>query len=363
MRERELGSVVLLVEVRCGAANWEVRWLGGKIMYQLIVSYLLMTHCMAIAPRDDSAEAPKSAGVLVLDNCDPEYQGKVKFEDNLTLFDLKGNQVFRIPEFNNCESIGSSHMIATDSRRGSIWVIENAANRIRRFDLFGKEELTIHGVSGSALAVDLETGNIWALVGGRIGAGKTIVFDRSGKEIGTHPISGWDIVYDAKAKSFWIAEQRLTKITAATGAVQFSNEVATWCASSVDIDPNSGAVWVAVRQYSAGMGIDRLVKFGAHGKELQSVPLGNSPSRVSVDPISGNVWVATFGKSLELFTNDGKRRDKFPLEALTVQADPFGSDAWVVTPTNLLRVNMHGEIMKRASHVKRTSQAWISAIP
>src|SRR5262249_42776360 len=154
--------------------------------------------------------------ILVLDDCDEQYRGKDAYEDNLTLLDFTGKQRFRLSGFNNCQSIGSSRMIATDPARKAIWVLENVAHRIRRFDLAGKETLTIAGVHGSAIAVDPETGNVWALVGeGGIGSGKTVVFDDQGGEVASHAISGWDIVYDPKSKAFWIAEKKLTKISAA----------------------------------------------------------------------------------------------------------------------------------------------------
>src|SRR5689334_20834453 len=103
--------------------------------------------CAAVAGFPPSQEA-KPTGILVFDNCDG---------DNLTLLDSAGEQAFRVPGFDNCESIGSSRMIATDPTRKCLWVIENAANRIRRFDLAGKETLAIGGVHGSAIAIDPET--------------------------------------------------------------------------------------------------------------------------------------------------------------------------------------------------------------
>src|SRR5437763_1410400 len=77
---------------------------------------------------------PRMTGILVLDDCDDQYQGKAEYRDNLTLLDSAGNQAFRISGFNNCESIGSSKMVAADPARMCIWVIENVAHRIRRFD-------------------------------------------------------------------------------------------------------------------------------------------------------------------------------------------------------------------------------------
>jgi DNA-binding beta-propeller fold protein YncE len=315
------------------------------------------------APVPDRGTKP--LGILVLDNCDELYQGKAEYKDNLTLIDPAGKQIFRTSGFNNCESIGSSRMIAADRQRKCIWVIENVAHRIRRFDLAGKEALTIDGVHGSAVAVDPETGNVWALANeGQIGKGRTVVFDERGKEVASHNIAGWDIAYDRKAKAFWIAEKHLTKITAATGKVVFSAEISSWCASSVDVDPRSGAAWVAVRKHSQVDGSsNRLLKFGADGQQLAAIDLGqNAPFRVSVDPDDGSVWVAHMRRSVERFSADGRSEAEFPVTALAVQVAPRGGAVWVVTPTEVQRMSRKGDVTQRVSHAGKTSQAWIASL-
>ena len=45
-----------------------------------------------------SSHGPAVRGILVLDNCDPEFTGKATFDDNLTYF---GALVFRATGFNN----------------------------------------------------------------------------------------------------------------------------------------------------------------------------------------------------------------------------------------------------------------------
>jgi DNA-binding beta-propeller fold protein YncE len=309
-------------------------------------------------------EKPKRTGILVLDNCDEQFQGKVEYEDNLTLLDSAGKQTFRVSGFNNCESIGSSRMIVADPKRDCIWTIENVAHRIRRFDLAGKETLTIEGIHGSAIAVDPETGNLWVLVGEQIGAGKTDVYDTTGKLVASYDVTGWDIVYDRTAKAFWIAERKLTKISAAKGEVQFSVNISTFCASSVDVDPKSGAAWVAVREHPQIAGSsNRLLKFSADGKELAAIELGKKgPFRVSVDAKDQCVWVANFKKSIERFSTEGKSEAEFDVEALAVQVDPAGGDVWVATPTETLKMTAKGDVTKRVRHAGKTSQAWIASL-
>jgi DNA-binding beta-propeller fold protein YncE len=306
-------------------------------------------------------EGPRITGILVLDNCDPKYKDKDAYEDNLTLVDFDGKKTFRLSGFNNCESIACSRMIATDPSRKCIWVIENVAHRIRRFDLTGKETLAINGVDGSAIAVDPETGNVWALANkGQIGTGKTVVFNDKGKEVASYEVSGWDIAYDKKAKAFWIVDHKLTKITD-KGEIVFSDKIASWCVSSIDIDPQTGNAWVLFRVLK-GKG-NPLVKFDPKGKELAAITLGErSPFRVSVDAKDGSVWVAHLGKSIERFSSEGKSEAVYEADALGVQVDPSGKEVWVVTPEEIQKWTSKGEIVKRIKHASKSSQAWIAAL-
>jgi DNA-binding beta-propeller fold protein YncE len=314
-----------------------------------------------VAPK----ESPIPEGLLVLDNCDSQYEGKEGYTDNLTLLNSTGGRQFRISGFNNCESIGSSRMIAADMKRQSIWVIENVARRIRRFDLDGKETLSIDGVHGSAIAIDPPTGNLWSLQGeGAIGKGRTVVYDPAGNVIKSYNIPGWDIAYDTKAKAFWIVDRKLTKIDAATGAVAFSRQITPWCASSVDVDPNNGAAWVGIREHPDVRGSSNaLLKFDEAGKEVAGIPLGTkSPFRVSVDPKNGGVWVAHLRTSIERFSAEAKSEVEHSVAALAVMADPAGSDVWVVTATSVVKLTAKGELKKKIDHAGETSQAWIAGL-
>ncbi len=328
-----------------------------------ILLLVLAVTALSFAQSDRPKDTPKAAGILVLDNCDDQYMGKDDYKDNLTLVDPAGKQTFRVSGFNNCETIGCSRMIAVDPARQCVWVVENVAQRIRRFDLTGKETLTINGVHGSAIAVDPETGNLWAMTGEQIGKGQTVVYDSQGQEIASDRFTGWDIVYDKKAKAFWIAAKNLTKVTS-KGELVFSAEISTWCASSVDVDPRSGAAWVAVREHQDVAGSsNRLIKFDANGKELVAIELGQKmPYRVSVDPKDGGVWVAHLRKSVERFSREGKSEAEYPVDALAVQVDATGDDAWVVTPTELQRMSLKGEVTRRVNHAGKSSVAWIASL-
>lgn len=334
-------------------------------MRHWIFLLILVIPSLAAAQADRLPKvAAKPAGILVLDDCDGQFRDKKEYQDNLTLLDATGKQTFRISGFNNCQAIGSSHAIAVDTGRKCIWVIENVAHRIRRFDLTGKETLTINGVAGSAIAIDPETGNVWALVGDNIGQCKTVVYTDKGQLLDTHDISGWDIVYDRRSKAFWIAEKTLTKVTADKGEVLFSIDISTWSASSVDVDPRDGAAWVAVRAHGQVRGSsNRLIKFDADGNEQASVELGpKNPFKVSVDRQDGSVWVAHVNKSVQRFSVDGVSQAEYPVTAMTVQVDPMGQGVWVVTPTEVQKLTRDGEVVHQLKHAGTSLQAWILAL-
>lgn len=321
--------------------------------------------CVASPAAPVPKAAPNAAGILVLDNCDPDFKGKAEYADNLTLLDGSGKEVFRVSGFNNCETIGSAHVAAADPARKCVWVIENVAHRVRRFDLTtGKETLAIEKVNGHAVAVDPDTGNVWVSNGmGLINEGRTEVYDGEGKRVASYDLPCYDLAYDPKAKAFWVVAKKLTKITA-KGEVVFSADVSTWCATSVEVDPKTGAGWVGVRRHPQVNGsANELLRFDADGKERVRLDLGDSsPFRVSVDPADGGAWVAQFRKAVERFTPDGKKEVSHAVEALAAQTDPDGRGVWVVTPTETQLLDAKGEVKARAKHAGKTSQAWIAAV-
>ncbi len=167
--------------------------------------------------QQPAPKAPAPAGLFVLDDCDPDYQGKQAYADNLTYLDHAGKVIFRVSGLNNCQTIGSNNMIAVDRARGWVWVLEIVGHTVRKYDFKGKELLKLENVRASALAVDPNTGNVWVVTSDGTIQGeksdKTVVFDPQGKRLATHNVTGWDITYDSKGKAFWLAGPNLTRIT------------------------------------------------------------------------------------------------------------------------------------------------------
>jgi hypothetical protein len=336
--------------------------------FTLLVPIVALTLSLSLSGANQVPNAPlKPPGILILDNCDPVYHGKDKYEDNLTLLNLTGERQFQVTGFNNCNAFGSTRKIASDLSRDCIWVIEDVARRIRRFDLTGKQTLVIPDVYAAAAAVDPQTGNLWAVASeGEIPSESVIVFNSQGKILRKLKISlGWDIVYDRKEKAFWVAGWTLTKITAPKCEAVCSVDITRWCASSLDIDPRTGNVWVAVVKHPNDLPESRnqLLKFSPEGKQLVTVELGEkTPYRVSVDPKDGSVWVAHLNQSIERFSAEGKTQVEHAIKALAAQVDPAGGTLWVVTPTDVQKMTPKCEVIARIKHASATPRAWIAVL-
>jgi len=331
----------------------------------IVLLALLGAGALALAGLAAAAPAPAgpTAGILILDNCDGEFRGKEKYDNNLTYIDSAGKLGFRVSGFNGCESIGSNHLIATDPGRDCAWVLEIVGNRIHKYDRAGKELLVIRDVKASALAVDPETGNLWVLTSsGTIYGDKTVVFDPKGQQVATHDVRGYDIAYDMKSKAFWIAGQKLTKVNAGKGEVAFSADITTWCASSVAVHAATGQVWVAVRQHPQVAGSNNeLLGFDSDGTRKHTIALGDrTPFHVCVEPKTGAVWVTLFHKAVQRYSAEGKLEAEHALEGLATQVDSGSGAVWVVTSGAAVRINSKGEVLKRVEHARSTTQAWVA---
>jgi hypothetical protein len=303
----------------------------------------------------------KPTGVIVLDDCDPQYKDKDRYEDNLSFYDAAGKLLRRVSGLNNCEEISSPHKIAVDVARGRVWVTENVGHRLLQYDLSGREQLNLSDVKASALAVDPSTGNVWvARSTGRIGEGCLEVFSKEGRSLKTYESVGWDLAYDPKGKVFWLAGKDLVKVSL-EGKVLFQKQITTWCAASLAVNPKTGAVWVANREHTpAVLGKNELLGFDNEGQLVHSIPLKNgSPFRVAVDPNDGTVWVTIMRGPVLRYTADGKADGGQKVTAIAADVDPHTGDVWVVTEEEVLRLNKKGETVARAKHEAKTTQSWI----
>ncbi|MFN0054565.1 MAG: hypothetical protein ACKV0T_20510 [Planctomycetales bacterium] len=331
----------------------------------LLAECLLAVALAIVVPAGLSAAPPEpdSGGLLVLDDSDSEFKGQATYSDRLTRLDRTGNVTFEIGDFNGCQSIGSSHLIAVDAARGSIWVIELVGKRLRRFDRRGRELLTLEDLEASAAAVDPETGNLWLLTSkGTIHGDKTCVIDPEGKRLATYTVSGFDIAYDPRGKCFWIVSNQLTKIDAATGKVVLQKEITKWCASSVAVHPRTGQIWVAVREHpQVDNSHNELLVFEEEGALADAIPLGEStPFQLSIDSRTGSVWVTIYRRSIQRYSQGGEFEVEVEMPALACAADPLTGGVWIVTPDETIRMGPDGGTALRRKHTRPSQQAWIA---
>lgn len=316
-------------------------------------------------PVARSAE-PVRRGILVLDDCDPDYKGKENYKDNLTLIDPeKGSVTFRLSGFNHCQAIGSNHVIAADSKRGSIWLVESVAKRLRKFDLAGEEIFEVPELQMSAISVDPETGNLWILVTtGTIHGSETFIISPDGKLLNRHEFSGWDIAYDTKEKAFWIVSNRIMKVDARNQKVLVDEPVAPWCASSLAVHPVTGKVWVAARKHpDVRESKNAILRLSTEGKVEQSIPLDDdSPFHVSISEKTGSVWVTFLRRGVRSYSSDGKPERFHKAEALAACPDPETNDVWIATPEDLQCRSPEDKVLKTVRHVSKTSQVWMSGL-
>jgi hypothetical protein len=324
-----------------------------------------------------AAPAPKEAGpagVFVLDNCDPVSRGKDRYADGLARYDPAGGRTFRAGGLNVGPSVGPAHLVAADPARGCVWVLENVARRVRKFDREGKELLALDGVRAHAIAVDPATGNLWVLTtGGTIYGDGAVVYSPAGKELVTHEVWGQDLAYDPAEKAFWLIGKTLYKVPAdrierplRAGALTRCDNAVPWCGISIAADPKAGRVWVVAGYHPDVAGSKaELLGFDREGKVQVRVPFpadGDgpaNPSQVAADP-AGGVWVVFYDRAIHRYGPDGKADRKLDLPAIAAQPDGSPGGLWVATREEVLRVDRSGAVRARVKHAGPTSHAWLA---
>jgi hypothetical protein len=306
-----------------------------------------------------------TSGVLVLDDADRNFQGQPFYEDNLSCIGVEKEKTFRVSGLNNCQTIGSNHQLAFDADRGWIWIIESVAHRLTKFDRSGKQLLTVEGLKASALAVDPASGNVWVLTSnGDIHGEGLVTFDGAAKRLAEYPVSGFDIAYDGKSKSFWIASSNLLKVRVADGKVLLDRPIAEWCASCIAIHQTSGKVWVGVRKHTdVAASKSELLAFNNDGTPAAVIPLPEKhPFHVAVDEESGSVWLTALRDSVMKFSSAGTLEAEHKIEALTAEVDRATRDLWVVTSQGVTRLTGTGKVIEHIEFPKPTGQAWIAPL-
>jgi peroxiredoxin/protocatechuate 3,4-dioxygenase beta subunit len=310
-----------------------------------------VTRFTAEAGADAQARAGAPAlatAALVLDDCDADFQENRPHHDGLRFLAASGQEVQTLKEFHTCESVGASHGVAVDERRGRIYVCELVAHRVTALDAQGRKLWRVDAIDADALAVDPGTGNLWCSVGRNLVHGETVVLDGAGNEVASFPTRAIDLAYDPQTDGFWLVGYGITKLSR-EGNVLFHKPRQGWACVSVAVDPTDGGVWVAERAHpDVARSANRLWHLDAQGGVLHSIALGEKdPFAVACAPRTGTAWVVSLGAQLLRFARDGKELPPLEIAALSVAASPTSGRIWVTTNTDVLQLDETGAIVSR----------------
>jgi DNA-binding beta-propeller fold protein YncE len=297
----------------------------------------------------------------VLDNTDPTFEAAKPHHDRLTALDSSGKELWSHSGFNNAQTAGGVHGVVFDRRRQRVFIRENVANRITALDLAGKKLWQIDGIEVGAIAVDEQTGHLWATGGPTLNQGETIVFDQNGKEVAAHPYVGVDITYNPHDGAIWLAGYEIIKLSR-EGKVLFRKQVDGWCCSSVSVNQSDGSVWLTERGHpDTPRSRNRLWLLSAAGETRVTLELGKSdPFAVACNSKTGDAWVACRPEGLRRVSTDGQLSEPLPIEASQVAVSPSSVDIWVTTNDEVIRLNADGKVLTRLPFGKPSSQSWLA---
>jgi hypothetical protein len=297
--------------------------------------------------------------VVVLDDCDPDYDRGHLHSDGLRLITADGKVLREFREFNNCQTVGGVHGVAVDQLRGRIYVREIVGGRVVCLDHEGRKLWQVEMIDADVLAVDSKTGHVWCSRGQALNQGETIVLDRDGREVAAYPIRGVDIEYDPHSDSFWLAGYEFLNVKR-DGTVVFRNKVPGWCCPSLSVDSTKGSVWMIERDHpDVAKSRNRLWKLNSQGEVqvLQDLE-GQDPFCVECDPGTGDAWVATLNSGLLRFSADGEPAGRVDLKARNLA---LGRDGlWAVTESGVVRVDLAGAVEKVFEFDGPSQQAWLA---
>jgi beta-lactamase regulating signal transducer with metallopeptidase domain/thiol-disulfide isomerase/thioredoxin len=300
--------------------------------------------------------------VVVADDTDPNFEKDRPHTDGVRLLTPSGEERWSAGGLNNCQTVGGIHGVAVDPKRGRVYARELVAHRILAYTADGKKLWQIEGVDADALAVDEQTGNLWASGGSSLNDGQTIVFDPQGNEVAAYPFRGIDIAHDPQSGSFWLAGYELIKVDR-SGEVLFRKPVAGWCYASASVNPTDGSVWIVERDHPDVSGSkNRLWLLARNGDVRQEVDLGKDGAFViECDPKSGDAWFSGYGRGLRRVTASGELGEPLAITASNIAISPTTGDVWMATADAVLRLDGAGKVLNKVPHRAESRQAWLAA--
>ena len=312
-----------------------------------------------------SAARPQpQAAVVVLDDCDPNYEKGKSHDDGLRLLAGDGSVIGRIGGLNNCQSISMNHGIALDPERNRIYARELVERRITVVDLAGTVTSHINEIKASSLAIDPKTGDLWCLVdNGTIDDGEIVVLNNKGISGAHYPVRGTDIVYNPDDEAFWVVGRDFVRIDRqGKELVKFPNLVAWTCVSIVPILRTRSA-WVIERRHPQVAGSRaRLLRISARGEILQEVERANwNPMGVACEPKTSMAWVVDMHKGLIRVPRNQDPLEPLPIPALAIAISSTSGQIWTATENEILRLDAKGVVIVRIPFEKPSGQVWLAA--
>jgi DNA-binding beta-propeller fold protein YncE len=306
---------------------------------------------------------PRTA-VVVLDDCDPNYEKGKSHDDGLRLLAADGSEIGRIGGLNNCQSIAMNHGIALDPERNRIYARELVEHRITVVDLAGTVISRISEIRASSLAIDPKTGDLWCLVdNGTIDGGQIIVLDTKGIKRADYQIRGTDIVYNPDDEAFWVVGRDFVRVDRQGKVLlNFPSLVAWTCVSIVPI-PRTRSSWVIERRHpQVAESRARLLRISARGEILQEVERENwNPIGVACEPKTSMAWVVDFRKGLVRVPRDQDPLEPLPIPALAIAIGRTSGQIWAATESEVLRIDGNGAVVVRTPFGRPSGQVWLAA--
>lgn len=260
---------------------WRVLMLG--------VAVLLLCQLVALSQQPSSAFTSR---VLLLEDCDKDYQNP-PFEDAVILFGRKGNSLWRLSNFNICETVGGCRMLAV-APDGRFFVIsENVGNKITAYET--KSGKALWSLRGGYTAATVAPGSLtYALTSpGTIYGGNIVLIDNEGKILKQEKFGGFDLTVDHDRGTIWLVGNKIRKCDLNLNLL-LELDYVTWCAVSVDVAPDH-SIWFAERQHpNVPKSTNRIARISSNGRLQKSFGLLWDPLCLRLNQENGSIWVTGF---------------------------------------------------------------------
>lgn len=308
---------------------------------------------------DSTACNPGKYYVYVLDNSDPDYVNP-PYDDTLTIIDGSNHAVEAVVTgFNIAQTIGGYKMIKACRGGYACLVVENAANRLGKYDKDGNMVFTIDDKEFTSVDESRDR-NIYAHIGTTTHGDSIVIINSSGVIIKEKSYGNLDVVIDDEHSSVWTVGADLKKLDKDLN-FQFSIDPFKWAAVSVDFT-SDGDIWVAEGKHNSVPGsLNRLLKITPTGNITKIINLSYRPTCLSVDRNDNTFWLASWASGgLAKYGSDGNKL--FTVEnksRMSVKVNQIDSSVWVAGFRDVKHYSPNGALLGSISGFSQ-DYAWIT---